>query len=96
MDLAHEWINYTLSPDFQLKVIAEGIATPPVTKSAVAKLSPEQQKAFHVDDKDFHKKFRVYYPTLKSQRTRNGLKLLWEQANRGISKSVRSAPRTDK
>ncbi len=92
MDLAHEWINYTLSPEFQVKVIAEGIETPPVTTSAVAKLSPKQRQAFHVDNEDFLKKHRVYYPTITSERTRNGLKLIWQEANRGITKAIKKKP----
>lgn len=92
MKLAHEWINYTLSPEFQLKVIVEGIATPPVTDTAIEQLSDEQKTTFHLDDKDFIKNFRHYYPTIESERTRNGNKLLWQAANKGVDKPVRPAP----
>jgi spermidine/putrescine-binding protein len=88
--LANEWINYTLSPDFQRKVIVEGIATPPVTTSAVAELSERQRNEFHLDDKDFIKKYRVVYPTIKKERNRNGIKYLWTEANKGIEKLVRT------
>jgi spermidine/putrescine-binding protein len=91
--IAHEWINFTLSPEFQIKVIAEGIATPPVTESAIDRLSAEQKQSFHVGDKDFIKKYRVTYPTIKSERNRNGIKYLWNEANKGIVKPVRSESR---
>jgi spermidine/putrescine transport system substrate-binding protein len=90
--LAYEWINYTLSPEFQLDVIVEGIATPPVTKSALARLSEAQQQSYHFDDKEFLQKYRVIYPTIKSERNRNGIKYLWNEAKRGIDKPVRSNP----
>ena len=92
MKLAHDWINFTLTPDYQLKVIVEGIATPPVTTDAAARLSQEQRKAFNLDDPEFNKNFRAYYPTITSERTRNGLKLIWKQANKGVDKPVRQKP----
>lgn len=90
--LAFEWINYTLSPEFQLDVIVEGIATPPVTTSALARLSEAQRQSYHLEDKQFIKKYRVIYPTIKLERNRNGIKYLWNQAKRGIDKPVRSKP----
>ncbi len=88
--LANEWINYTLSPEFQKKVIVEGIATSPVTTSAVDQLSEQQRKEFHLGDKDYIEKYRVIYPTIKKERNRNGLKHLWAEANLGIEKPVRT------
>lgn len=91
--LANEWINYTLSPEFQGKVIVDGIATPPVTTSAVDQLSKQQKKDFHLGDKDFTRKYRVVYPTIKQERNRNGIKHLWQEANQGIEKPVRTPPK---
>ena len=88
--IAHDWIDYTLSADFQYEVIVTGIGTPPVTLGAQDRLSPAQAKAFRVGDKDFFERYRVTYPTIKSERTRNGIKFLWESAISGISKPERS------
>ena len=93
--IAHEWINFTISPDFQIEAIVNGIATPPVTETAKSRLSHEQIKDFNLDDKEFLNKYRVVYPTIKFERNRNGIRYLWEEASKGISKKVRPAPNED-
>ncbi len=77
--IAEDFINYTLSPRYQLEVFMRGTASFPVT-TAVKKLATAQEmQFFHLDDTRY---LGLDRPTLKniSARNRNGMKLLWESA----------------
>ncbi len=76
--IAEEWLNFTLSDDYQVYVV-RGLACPPTTTSVVAKLTPEEIAQFHLDDPSHFAKNRILWPTL-SKSDRNGLERLWNDA----------------
>lgn len=77
--MAEEWINFTLSDQFQLEAIVRGIGSAPVNVAIKNQLSAEEVAAFHLDDPDYFKNNRILWPTLTA-RQRNFFKLLWQDA----------------
>ena len=81
-EIAEAWINYSLSDDFQLEVIVQGIGSAPVNTAIKDRMTAKDIAAFHMDDPDYFKNSRILWPTL-NQRQRNFFKNLWEQALKG-------------
>ena len=77
--IAEEWINFTISDDFQLNAIVKGIGSAPVNISIKDKMSKQEIIDFHFDDPDYFSEKRILWPTL-STRQRNFIRSLWEQA----------------
>jgi spermidine/putrescine transport system substrate-binding protein len=77
--IAEDFINYTLSPRYQLEVFMRGTASFPVTTAVKKLATPQEVQFFHLDDPRY---LGLERPTLKnmSVRNRNGMKLLWETA----------------
>lgn len=77
--IAEDFINYTLSPRYQLEVFMRGTASFPVTTAVKELATPQEVQFFHLDDPRY---LGLERPTLKnlSVRNRNGMKLLWETA----------------
>lgn len=76
--VAHEWINYSLSPVYQAAMIKawHSLST---TSNVASELTPEQIKELKISDTEKILSNMILWPTL-SQRDRNGLKQLWENA----------------
>jgi len=77
--IAEDWINYTLSEEFQLKVIARGIASAPVNITIKNQLTADETNRFHLNDDNFFSKEQALWPTL-SKTQRRFMKLLWDNA----------------
>jgi spermidine/putrescine-binding protein len=77
--IAEEWLNYTLTPEFQIEVIMRNLNSYPVTTNIQNWATVEEIKQFHLDAPEAYQKKRISERDL-SLRDRNGLKLLWDNA----------------
>ena len=77
--IAEDWINYTLSEEFQLKVIARSIASAPVNLTIKSQLTVDEANRFHFNDENFFSKDQALWPTL-SKTQRRFMELLWDNA----------------
>lgn len=77
--IAEEWINFTISDDFQLNAIVKGIGSAPVNISIKDKLTKQEIKDFHFDDPNYFSEKRILWPVL-STRERNFIRDLWKKA----------------
>ena len=82
--IAEEYINFLLETDFQVNHITRVVGTIPVTTNIQGLLTPEEERKIEVGTSKAFSKNRVLPPTL-SKRDRNGIKLLWDEAMKGIS-----------
>ena len=78
--IAEEWLNFTLSDEYQTYVV-RGLACPPTTTTVTVKLTPEEIAQFHLDDPSHFDENRILWPTL-SKSDRMGLERLWENAQK--------------
>ena len=79
--IAEEWLNYVISPDYQLNHLVRKLSTSPTNMSIKAAMTPEEAAAFHLDDPDYFETHLIPYPTLDN-RSRQGFELLWKKATR--------------
>jgi spermidine/putrescine-binding protein len=79
--IAHEWLNFVLSDDYQLYNV-HGLASAPVTVTVKNSLTTEEIKRFHLDDPGHFEKNRLLWKVL-DQNDRKGLKSLWTNAMSG-------------
>lgn len=77
--IAEEWINFTLSDNFQIKAIVRGIGSAPVNTTIKDRLTVKEVALYHLDDPTYFKNQRILWPTL-STRQRNFFKSLWNDA----------------
>ncbi len=77
--IAEEWINYTLSPEFQAEVLVKGLSARPVNAKTKALLTQEMIETVGLDNATSSNEMFVLMPEL-DRRTRNGFDLLWKQA----------------
>lgn len=77
--IAEDFINFTLSPQYQLEVFMRGTGSFPVTMAVKPLASRKERAVFHLDDPHYLTRDR---PILKSlnKRNRNGMTFLWEKA----------------
>lgn len=80
---AQEWINFLLSPDFQINYIVRVISQHPTITSIEDLLTEEEKQRLHVGGDTSARDRNIPLPAY-SQRDRNGLKLLWEDAMKGV------------
>lgn len=79
--IAEEWINYAISPEFQLNVAVRELSSGPVNLTIKDQLTPEEREAFHLNNPNyFQNKFLPW--KILDRRTRRGFKLLWKKATR--------------
>ena len=78
--VAEEWLNYVLSPEYQKEVVIRRLNCNPVNLATKKNLSPEAVSEYHLNDPDYLMENMVLWPTIQSQRVRNGMKYLWNQA----------------
>ncbi len=82
--IAEEWINRSLSPDFQINHIFGELKAHPVVTFNTKKLSVKEKKVIENNSElDFFKGKRILQHAY-SQRDKNGLKLMWDKAMEGI------------
>lgn len=77
--IAEEWLNFVLSDDFQVEAVVGGLGSAPVNLSIKGRLTPEEVKAYHVDDPDYFQNSLIPWPVLDN-RSRTGFKLLTKKA----------------
>ncbi len=77
--IAEEWINFSISDEFQLEAIVKGIGSAPVNIAIKSKLTAKEIATFHLDDPDYFKNNIILWPTLNT-RQRNFFKKLWGDA----------------
>ena len=77
--LAEEWINYTLSPEYQAEVFVRGIAAYPTNLKSKSLLSDDEIKRFHLDNPNYLHENHVVLKAL-DRRSRKGIEYLWNQA----------------
>ncbi|MEH6357788.1 MAG: extracellular solute-binding protein [Pseudomonadales bacterium] len=77
--IAEEWINYTLSPDFQATVLVEGLSARPVNSHSKELLSKELIETVGLGGAASSEELFILMPEL-DRRTRNGFNLLWRMA----------------
>lgn len=78
--IAEEWLNYVLSPEYQAEHICRTLNLSPITVSAKNHLRPEEIAEFHLDDPEYFSKQYMLWPIIQTKRERNGMKFLWDQA----------------
>jgi spermidine/putrescine-binding protein len=83
LKVAHEWINRLLEVDYQVDYIVREISLGPITTNISEKLTSTEKDRLHMQDPDFFSDNRILLPT-SSRRDRNGLKILWSEAMKGI------------
>lgn len=81
---AEEYIDRLLSTDYQVEHIMRHMSLTPITTNIEALLTAEEKERIHIGTPDFFDKNRILQRTY-SERDRNGLKLMWEEAMKGIS-----------
>jgi len=77
--IAEEWINFTLSPEFQAEVLVRGLSARPVNAKTKQLLTKDMIETVGLDDATASNEMLVLMPEL-DRRTRNGFDLLWRQA----------------
>jgi len=82
--VAEEWMNFILSPDFQVDVVVRQLHSDPVNITIKDRLTDEEVKHHHLNDPNYFHKKRWLWPIFKTKRERNGLKLLWDEATGNI------------
>ena len=77
--IAEEWINFTISADFQSHVLVQALATNPVNTVTAKNATEEQKQGFYARSLNDPKALIILMPEL-DRRTRNGSNNLWNQA----------------
>ena len=77
--IAEEWINFTISAEFQSQVLVQGLSTNPVNIKTAESATPEQKQGFYTMSLNDPEAAIVLMPEL-DRRTRNGIDNLWNKA----------------
>lgn len=83
--VAEEWINESLSPEFQVDHLVREVGIYPVTTNIGHKLTTQEKKRIQISSTPGTFTAKRILQNTYSQRDRNGLKLLWDEAMEGIS-----------
>jgi len=81
--IAYEWIDFLLEPEFQVEYIIRDISQRPVVTTINSYLTKEEINKMKIDDPDFFRENYILLPNF-SKRDRNGFSLLWNGAIKGI------------
>jgi spermidine/putrescine-binding protein len=84
--IAEEWINFTISSEFQTSVLVEALSTNPVNMLTVETASEIQKQGFYAKSLNEPEALIVLMPEL-DRRTRNGIDNLWNEALKHFSAS---------
>jgi len=82
--VAEEWINMVLSPEFQVENNVRRLRIYPVVTNINGKLTSTEKQRVQMNGVGLVKRKRILQATA-SQRDRNGIKLLWDEAMAGTS-----------
>ena len=77
--IAEQWINYTISSEFQQEVLVEVLGTIPVNQHVFDNVSLERRNGFYSKTFASKKTPIILMPEL-DRRTRNGIKMMWAEA----------------
>ncbi len=80
--VAEEWINMSLSTHFQINHLIREVNIYPVVTNIADKLTTEEKERILLDTSESFLEMRILQTTY-SQRDRNGLKILWDEALEG-------------
>ncbi len=78
--VAEEWLNFIVSPEFQVQVVVRSLGSDPVNMTIKDKLTPEEVAKTHMDEPDYFQDNRILWPTLNNIRDRNHMKKIWDDA----------------
>ncbi len=78
-DVAYEWLNFAIAPDFQANVGIRMLSSDPSNVNIKHLLTKAEIKKHHLNNLDYFSEKRILWPTL-SKRDRNGLDRLWKSA----------------
>jgi len=81
--VAEEYINGLLSTDYQLEHITRTMSLTPIITNIGHQMTMEEKQRIHVGTPNFFSENRILQHTY-TKRDRNGLKLLWREAMKGI------------
>jgi spermidine/putrescine transport system substrate-binding protein len=82
--IAEEWINFTISNEFQTSVLVEALSTNSVNMETVETATDEQKRGFYAKSLNDPDAIIVLMPEL-DRRTRNGVDNLWNKALKHFS-----------
>jgi len=82
--IAEEWINYSLSPEMQIDYL-RNINQFPVNLSITPSLTAQEIKNYHLNEPQYIENNILFWKPL-SRRHRNGFKLMWKKATKGLKK----------
>ncbi|PKG96133.1 hypothetical protein [Paraglaciecola sp. MB-3u-78] len=88
--IAEEWINFTISTEFQNSVLVEALGTNPVNMMTVETATEAQKRGFYATSLSESKALIVLMPQL-DRRTRNGIDNLWNTALKHFSESSKGS-----
>ena len=77
--VAEEYINEMLSTDYQVDYIMREISLTPIITNIEELLTAEEKDRIYLGSSNFFEKNRILQPCY-SQRDRNGLKMMWDEA----------------
>jgi len=83
--VAEEWINKSLSPDFQVDHLVREVGIYPVVTNITTKLTTSEKNRIQISSIPGAFTNKRILQNTYSQRDRNGLKLLWDEAMKGVS-----------
>ncbi len=81
--VAEEWINKSLSPDFQVNHLIREVGIYPVITNIVDKLTIKEKERIQIDSPGLFMDKHILQSTY-SLRDRNGLQVLWEEALQAV------------
>jgi len=84
--IAEEWINKSLSPDFQINHLIREVGIFPVISNISNKLTEKEILRILKPQSEDLPNNRIFQ-RIYSQRDRNGLRLLWKKAMEGVDTS---------
>ncbi len=82
--IAEEWINFTISAEFQAQVLVQALSTNPVNMIAAESATEAEKQGFYAKSLNDPDAVIVLMPEL-DRRTRNGINNLWNQALKQLS-----------
>jgi spermidine/putrescine-binding protein len=77
--IAEEWINFTISAEFQSQVLVHSLSTNPVNMITAESATAEQKQGFYAQSLNDPDALIILMPEL-DRRTRNGINNLWTEA----------------
>jgi spermidine/putrescine transport system substrate-binding protein len=77
--LAEAWIDYTISPDFQVEQVVRTLNNFPVNTTIVDRLTPEEIAAFHLNEPEYFQEYFIPWEVLDKKNSK-GFELLWKKA----------------